>query len=154
MTFFNATVWVVEAEDGEQCSASADTVVIQSDDDDHHANQIEASSENAAAMCDDDDHDVCAGTLRGIAQRAARKKTVPTCEMCESRPVSTATCISSNTKLCEMCDLAEWVAGLCSACGDCPALPQEQKKCPDRHLCYDCDDVCDIARWVQRHGMW
>jgi hypothetical protein len=143
MPFFNNTTWVVKAEDGEQCSASADTVVIQSDDEDHHANHtvfagmledmsLEASSKNAAVVCDDDDYVVRADNLRGMAQRAAMKKAAATCEMCESRPVSTVTCISGNINLCEMCDLAEWVAGLCSACGDCPALPQAQKKCPDR----------------------
>ena len=125
--------WVIIAEDGTQCSESADTVVLQSDD---------------------DDHIVCADTLLGMAQRAAMKKAAATCETCESRPVTNVTCLSGNVKLCEMCDLAEWAAELCSACGDCPALPQAQKKCPDQHLCLDCDDVCDIERWVQRHGMW
>ena len=133
----NKRAWVIGAEDDTQCSASADTVVIQSDDDDQEVVVLSSGR-----------------TLSDVARNAAGKKAASMCETCESRPVTNVTCLSGNVKLCEMCDLAEWAAGLCSACGDSPALPQAQKKCPDQHLCLDCDDVCDIERWVQRHGMW
>ena len=122
MPFVNRTAWVVEAEDDVQCSASADTVVIQSDDEDP------ANS-----------HIVFAGTLKDMSRKASSKKAAAMCEACDEGIVTIATCLSGNQKLCEMCDLASWVAGLCSACCDCPALPQAQKKCTDQHLCYDCD---------------
>ena len=188
--------WVIGPDGNDQCSASADTVVIESDDDDNIA-RVKKRSVARASAC-------------------AMKKAAVMCEACESRTVNTAACISGNLKLCEMCDLAKWAAGMCSACGDCPALPQAQKKCHDQHLCLDCDgdmnadsvtpeashkynceyvhlcvvcwcrpamrqtehirswlyrdrvdyvipvplcsaylcDVCDIERWVQRHGVW
>ena len=110
-------MWTIASEDGEWCSPSADTVII-------------------------DDEVVMLGagrTLADVARNAAAKKPAPTCEACDMRVINHDVCLSGNIKLCEMCDLAEWVAGLCSACCDCPALPQAQKKCPDRHLCYDCD---------------
>ncbi len=103
MPFFNTTAWVVEAKDGDQCSASADTVVIQSDDEDHHA----------------DHHIVFAGTLEDMSRKASSKKAAAMCEACDEGIVSVATCLSGNQKLCEMSDLASWVAGLCSACCDC-----------------------------------
>jgi hypothetical protein len=122
MPVFNTTAWVIGAEDGDLCSASADTVVIQSDDEDHHANHI-----------------VFAGSLESLSHKASSKKAAAMCEACDEGIVTVATCLSGNQKLCETCDLATWVAGLCSACCDCPVLPQAQKKCPDQHLCYDCD---------------
>jgi hypothetical protein len=108
MPFFNTTAWVVEAEDDVQCSASADTNVIQSDDEDHHANR----------------HIVFAGTLEDMSRKASSKKAAAMCEACDEGIVTVATCLSGNQKLCELCDLASWVAGLCSACCDCAALPQ------------------------------
>ncbi len=120
-----ADAWVIGPDGDDQCSESADTVVLQSDDDEHIA---------------------CAGTLHDIAQNAAMKKAAATCETCESRPVSNATCISGNTKLCEMCDLAEWAAGLCSSCGDMPATRDQSLR--SAQLC----DVCDLSLWVLQNG--
>ena len=109
MPFVNRTAWVVEAEDDVQCSASADTVVIQSDDEDP------ANS-----------HIVFAGTLEDMSRKASGKKAAAMCEACDEGIVTVATCLSGNQKLCEMCDLAEWAAGLCSSCGDMP-VTRDQK---------------------------
>ena len=118
----NPRAWIIGADDGTQCSASADTVVIQSDEDDQDVVVLRSGR-----------------TLSDIAINAAVKKPAPMCEACDAPIGDNDTCLSGNTKLCEICDLSEWTACMCSACGDCPALPQAQKKCPDRHLCYDCD---------------
>ena len=124
----NKRAWVIGAEDDTQCSASADTVVIQSDDDDQEVVVLRSGR-----------------TLSDVARNAAGKKAAAMCETCESRPVNTATSISGNMKLCDMCDLAEWAAGLCSSCGDMPAT-RDQPLC-SAQLC----DVCDLSLWVVRN---
>ena len=129
MPFVKRTAWVVEAEDDVQCSASADTVVIQSDDEDP------ANS-----------HIVFAGTLEDMSRKASSKKATAMCEACDEGIVTVATCLSGNQKLCELCDLAEWAAGLCSSCGDMP-VTREQPLCSAR-LC----DVCDLSLWVVQNG--
>ena len=129
MPFFNTTAWVIGAEDGDQCSASADTVVIQSADEDHHANHI-----------------VFAGSLESLSHKASSKKAAAMCEACDEGIVTVATCLSGNQKLCELCDLAEWAAGLCSSCGDMPAT-RDQPLC-SAQLC----DVCDLSLWVVQNG--
>jgi endogenous inhibitor of DNA gyrase (YacG/DUF329 family) len=55
-------------------------------------------------------------------------------------------CLSGNIKVCEMCDLSEWAAGLCSACGDMP-VTRDQPLC-SAQLC----DVCDLSLWVVQNG--
>jgi hypothetical protein len=118
---FGKRAWII-AEDDTQCSASADTVVIQSEDEDQEVVVLRSGR-----------------TLADVARNAAGKKAAATCETCESRHVNNSTCISGNLKLCEMCDLSAWAASVCSACGDCPTLPQAQKRCADQHLCENCD---------------
>ena len=124
----NPTAWVIGAEDGEQCSASADTVVIQSDDDGHQ----------------EDQHII--GTIGDMARKAGSKKAAAVCEACNECIVHVPTCLSGNTKLCETCDLAEWAAGLCSACGNVP-VTQNEPLC-SAQLC----DACDISLWVVQQG--
>jgi hypothetical protein len=121
-----ANAWVIGPDGNDQCSASADTVVIESDDDDNIA-RVKKRSVARASAC-------------------AMKKAAVMCEACESRTVNTAACISGNLKLCEMCDLAEWAAGLCSSCGDMPAT-RDQPLC-SAHLC----DMCDLSLWVVQNG--
>ena len=102
MPFFNTTAWVIGAEDGDQCSASADTVVIQSDDEDHHANHI-----------------VFVGSLESLSHKASSKKAAAMCEACDEGIVTVATCLSGNQKLCETCDLADLVDELAEALRIC-----------------------------------
>ncbi len=128
----NPRAWIVGADDGTQCSASADTVVIQSDDDDQ-----------------EDQHII--GTIGDMARKAGSKKAAAMCEACNECIVHVATCLSGNTKLCELCDLSEWTAYMCSECISRPALGQtEYTPLCSENLC----DVCDLIQWVQRHGIW
>jgi hypothetical protein len=120
------TKYDIEADDGEQCSASAATVVIQSDED------------------GEEEHIV--GTIVDMARKAGSKKAAAKCEACDESIVHVATCLSGNTKLCETCDLAEWAAGMCSACGNAP-VTQHEPLC-SAQLC----DACDISLWVVRQG--
>ena len=124
----NKRAWVIGAEDGTQCSASADTVVIQSDDDDQEVVVLRSGR-----------------TLSDVARNAAAKKPAPTCEACDMRVINRDVCLSGNIKLCEMCDLAEWAAGMCSSCGDMPAT-RDHPLC-SAQLC----DVCDLSLWVVRN---
>ena len=75
-----------------------------------------------------------------------RNKAAAMCEACDEGIVTVATCLSGNQKLCEMCDLAEWAAGLCSSCGNMPAT-RDQPLC-SAQLC----DVCDLSLWVIQNG--
>ncbi len=79
------------------------------------------------------------GTPADVAREAGRKREAATCDECGARVVNTASCLSGDPTLCEMCDLSAWAAGMSSACGEYSVLPQAQKKCPDQHLCEDCD---------------
>jgi hypothetical protein len=92
------------------------------------------------------DPSVFAGTLEDMSRKASSKKATAMCEACDEGIVTVATCLSGNQKLCEMCDLAEWAAGLCSSCGDLP-VTREQPLC-SAQLC----DVCDLSLWVVRNG--
>lgn len=126
--------WIVGADDGTQCSASADTVVIQSDDDDQDVMVLRSDR-----------------TLSDVARNAAMKKPAPMCEACDAPIGVNDTCLSGNTKLCELCDLSEWTAHMCSECISRPALWQtEYTPLCSENLC----DVCDLIQWVQRHGIW
>ena len=121
---FCMNMWTIASEDGEWCSPSADTVII-------------------------DDEVVMLGagrTLADVARNAAAKKPAPTCEACDMRVINRDVCLSGNIKLCEMCDLAEWAAGMCSSCGDMPAT-RDQPLC-SAQLC----DVCDLSLWVIQNG--
>ena len=60
------------------------------------------------SQSDEDDQDVVVlrsgRTLSDLARNAAGKKAAATCEACDAPIGDNDTCLSGNTKLCEICD--------------------------------------------------